>query len=254
MVPLEFFEKNGTKAFLEKILMDTRKNSDNFRKWNEKMAIKYNPEFLYNSANIFTRWIETKRINKIVGRALVYQGKKVLEVGCGAGNILEKIPLDKLFGVDISDFLLRRAKIKLKSKAYLSLGNAEEMPFRDKSFELVICTEVIEHTENPQILLENIYSILKPDGELIISIPNDRLFNFLKKLFFAFFMFQRDSSGKDSGYKNIRKIAYEWHLHEFKITAFINLLEKNFKVRRIYRIPYYFLPFRYLISCLKGYG
>lgn len=252
MVFMEFFEKKGTEAFLEKILMVRDRN--NFREWNEEMAIKYNPEFLHNSANIFIRWIEGKRVNKIVERALVYQGKKVLEVGCGAGNILEKIPLDKLFGVDISDFLLRRAKIKLNNKAYLSLGNAEEMPFRDKSFELVICTEVIEHTENPKILLENIYNILKPDGELIISIPNDRLFNFLKKLYFAFFIFQHNSPGKDSGYKNTRKIDYEWHLHEFKITAFINLLEKNFELRRIYRIPYYFLPFRYLISCLKRCG
>ncbi len=223
----------------------------NFRAWNEDMAVKYNPEYFHNSRNIFIRWIESKRVDKIIEHASIYRGKKVLEVGCGAGNILEKIPFDKLFGIDISDSLLRRAKIRLNKKAYLSLGNGEKMPFKSKSFDMVICTEVIEHTENPHILLENIYNILKSDGKLIISIPNERLINFLKKLYFAFFLLQHNSPSKDSRYKVAKRMDDEWHLHEFKIATFINLLEKHFQIRRIYKIPYYFLPIRYVISCFR---
>lgn len=223
----------------------------NFRKWNEEMCVKYNPEKFHNSQNIFIRWIEGKRVRKILKDCLHYKGEKILEVGCGAGNILEKIPLDKLYGMDISDGLLKRAKVRLGKKAYLFWGNGERMPLKNSSFDMAICTEVIEHTENPQILLENIYNILKSDGKLVISIPNEGLINFLKKLYFSFFIFRHDNSTKDSKYKIARKMDDEWHLHEFKITAFIKLLERYFEVSQIHRIPYYFLPVRYVVSCLK---
>ena len=161
-------------------------DKNNFRKWNEEMAAKYNPELFHDSANIFIRWIEGKRVKRIIASASAYKGKGVLEVGCGAGNILEKIPFGKLFGIDISDALLKRAQIRLSNKAYLLLGNAEIMPFKDKTFDIAICSEVIEHTQNPGVLLENISNILKPEGKLIISIPNEKLINALKKIYFLF--------------------------------------------------------------------
>ncbi len=223
----------------------------NFRVWNEEMAVKYNPDDFHNSKNIFIRWIEGMRVNKIVQSASAYKGKKVLEVGCGAGNILKKIPFDKIYGIDISEVLLKRAKIKLNGRAHLALGDGEKMPFREDGFDMVICTEVVEHTYSPQALLENICRVLNSEGKLIISIPNEGLINFLKKLYFGIFIFRRHNPDKESGYKIARKMDDEWHLHKFEIAGFVKLLEKYFEVRRVCRIPHYFLPIRYLIFCAK---
>lgn len=222
-----------------------------FRVWNEEMAVKYNPDDFHNSKNIFIRWIEGIRVNRIIQSVSAYKGKKVLEVGCGAGNILERIPFDKVYGIDISDSLLKRAKTRLDGKAYLTLGNGEKMPFRERGFDMVICTEVIEHTYSPQALLENIYRVLNSKGKLIISIPNEGLINFLKKLYFGILIFRRQSLDKGSGYKIARKMDDEWHLHEFKISAFVKLLERYFKVEIIHGIPNRFLPVRYVVICSK---
>ncbi|MDP2905293.1 MAG: methyltransferase domain-containing protein [Candidatus Omnitrophota bacterium] len=231
----------------EKFLMAKHTPQNDFRKWNEEMAVKYNPELFHGSRDIFIRWIEGARVKRIIRSASGYQGKRVLEVGCGAGNILEKLPIENLFGIDISDYLLKRAGIRLGKKAWLSQGNAESMPFKDGSFDLAICTEVIEHTQNPAVLLASINSVLKPGGKLVISIPNEKLINFLKRLYFAFLR----KAGSGAKYEIARKMNEEWHLHEFKLAGFVGLLKKDFKVKRVYRIPFYFLPVRYVISCFK---
>lgn len=46
------------------------------------------------------------------------------------------------------------------------------LPFRDDAFDLVICTEVLEHLLWPHRLLAEIARVLKPDGQALISVPN----------------------------------------------------------------------------------
>jgi len=53
-------------------------------------------------------------------------------------------------------------------------ANIEKSPFKDSSFDMVICTDVLEHVENPDALLSECYRVLKKNGKLILSIP----FNF----------------------------------------------------------------------------
>jgi SAM-dependent methyltransferase len=53
------------------------------------------------------------------------------------------------------------------------VGNAEDMQniFESNSFDSVVCLEVLEHTQNPVRLIEEIYRILKPGGKLLLSVP-----------------------------------------------------------------------------------
>ena len=83
------------------------------------------------------------------------------------------------------------------------------MPFKDKTFDIAICSEVIEHTQNPGVLLENISNILKPEGKLIISIPNEKLINALKKIYFFISIFRQNTLHKDTKYR----IAKKWMMN-----------------------------------------
>jgi len=58
------------------------------------------------------------------------------------------------------------------------------LPFKDCVFGKVFCSEVIEHVENPLLLLREIYRVLMPNGTLVLSTPNPYLWiRFLKEVF-----------------------------------------------------------------------
>jgi SAM-dependent methyltransferase len=50
--------------------------------------------------------------------------------------------------------------------------NAENMPVEDCSYDLVLCTQVLEHCENPQVIVNECYRVLKPGGTLIVTVPS----------------------------------------------------------------------------------
>ena len=101
----------------------------------------------------------------------------VIDLGTGIGNNLKS--LEKIVRgvtvVDVSEFALSRLKESYKNK-FKRLNIIQEdlntVKFLECSFDIVLMTEVIEHLENPEVILKKIMKILKPGGYLIISIPN----------------------------------------------------------------------------------
>lgn len=108
---------------------------------------------------------------KVVSRLLANVSRKnVLDIGCGLGSCMrllrnrgaKTVGLDinirgkKLFGLDIRKFDL----------------NFGPLPFRNKTFDIIICTEVLEHVFYPHFILQEIKRMLKDKGTAIISFPN----------------------------------------------------------------------------------
>jgi len=50
-------------------------------------------------------------------------------------------------------------------------ANAVQLPFRDEVFGVVVCTEVLEHTQSPELVLNELRRVLKPGGTLLLSVP-----------------------------------------------------------------------------------
>lgn len=97
----------------------------------------------------------------------------LLDVGCGTGEILNTVsilyPAALLYGIDISEEMLKKAKEKLLNTAELSLGDAEHLPYESGKFDLLICTDSFHHYPNPQIAIEEFHRVLKTDGHLILA-------------------------------------------------------------------------------------
>ncbi|MCD6565400.1 MAG: methyltransferase domain-containing protein [Bacteroidales bacterium] len=112
--------------------------------------------------------------------ALSSDNQKILVVGCGAGSDeknIRNINNDvELWSIDISEEMLKKA-IAGKSPSYFSLGIAEKLPFPNNSFDRVISREVIEHVINPQLMLNEIYRVLKPEGIAIVATENDESYS-----------------------------------------------------------------------------
>jgi SAM-dependent methyltransferase len=50
--------------------------------------------------------------------------------------------------------------------------DAADMPVNDASFDLVLCTQVLEHCQNPQAIVDECHRVLRPGGSLIVTVPS----------------------------------------------------------------------------------
>ena len=112
--------------------------------------------------------------DEIIHRILQANPKNMLDVGCGNGNILRiinKMLSTDLYGIDISENMIKEAKKVLGTNVKLTVGDAESLPYDDEQFNVVLCSASFHHFPNPDISLKEIYRVLKKDGILILGDP-----------------------------------------------------------------------------------
>jgi SAM-dependent methyltransferase len=97
------------------------------------------------------------------------QNLKILDVGCGTGANLEMLAaFGAAEGVDVSDDALEFCRQKgLKAQK----GLAEEMPFADKSFDIVTALDVVEHLDDDIAGLKEMNRVMADDGRALIFVP-----------------------------------------------------------------------------------
>jgi len=104
-----------------------------------------------------------------------YRGS-VLDIGCGQGLLLKKVrllasPGSFFTGIDISGKLCAMARIN-NPDAIIVQGDAESLPFKDSSFDIILMTEVVEHLLDYAKALYEVRRVLKRGGVFIVSVPN----------------------------------------------------------------------------------
>lgn len=103
--------------------------------------------------------------------------KDVLDIGCGFGwcelNFLDR-GVKKMVGIEISENDLKTAKENIvNEKVRFKVGNATDLPFKDESFDTVVCWDVIEHIpkNTEDLMFENVNRALKPKSIFYLSAP-----------------------------------------------------------------------------------
>ncbi|MBC3796818.1 class I SAM-dependent methyltransferase [Acetobacterium tundrae] len=112
--------------------------------------------------------------DEIVERVLAANPKSILDLGCGNGNVLEKIKLKSdadLYGLDLSENMIESAKEKLGARVELKVGDAEQLPYDDNQFDIIVCNASFHHYPNPDQVLQEIHRVLKPNGTLVLGDP-----------------------------------------------------------------------------------
>ena len=108
-------------------------------------------------------------LKRIIARGKISLGKKVLDLGCGTGNIasqLQTAAKTDTIGVDASFAMLKVAKGKSLEVICADIDN-QQLPFRDGSFDTVIAAYVIHQIKNLKFLLSECYRVLR-DGVLVL--------------------------------------------------------------------------------------
>lgn len=137
----------------------------------------------------------------------------VLDIGCASGWFLNqlsiKYPFAKCYGIDVYRNAIQYGKKHYKSLD-LAVADAHKLPFSNDYFDLVICTEVLEHVKNPEKVLREIKRVLRPDGKAIVEMDSG---NFLFRAIWYW-------------WTNMRKGVWrESHIHFFNAKILENMIK-----------------------------
>lgn len=100
--------------------------------------------------------------------------RNVLEIGCGSGYVLsgirEVLPEAKLTATEIYSYSLNYANKRVRPTAEFLQVDARRLPFKSE-FDLIGAFDVLEHIDEDELVIKNIYHSLKPDSGLILTVP-----------------------------------------------------------------------------------
>jgi len=98
-------------------------------------------------------------------------GKNILDVACGTGRFFELYGDRKIYGIDISSEMLKQAAKRRGVKKVL-VADAEHIPFKDNTFDVVSTSQFIMHTPFYTNVIKEMTRVSKKGGSIIIDFPN----------------------------------------------------------------------------------
>lgn len=127
----------------------------------------------------FERISDIKRLEfiaKVLSESLP-EGATVLDVGCGNGIISRSLGRKgfNVLGIDVSDKAIEKAKsLNDLPNVRFQLMSAEQLAVSNEKYHAVVCSEVLEHLNEPHKLLNVLYQSLRNEGVLIVTVPNGK--------------------------------------------------------------------------------
>lgn len=129
------------------------------------------------SRNNFTYYYQLKFLDQLFKTG---EPSNVLDVGCGVGSIAlyiaKEFPDSKIEGIDISSSAIRICNNAKKSSSILNAkftqSSVERISRNHHKYDLVVCTEVIEHITDDRKFVRDLSRLLVKDGILLLSTPS----------------------------------------------------------------------------------
>ncbi|MCF7822764.1 MAG: class I SAM-dependent methyltransferase [Candidatus Marinimicrobia bacterium] len=162
------------------------------------------------------------------------QGKKILEIGCGIG--LDAIQFarsgNEMYLLDLSLNSMKIALGRFQSEGYKAvpcIGDSENLPFGDNSFDMVYSYGVIHHSPDTEKSIDEIHRVLKPGGQAIIMLYSKWSANTLFRTLFHNGLLK----GEIFRLGSIRKVLSNWTELQSKTDSSVNPMTRVFSFRKI---------------------
>ena len=170
----------------------------------------------HTTGNPISRYFLNNFTNVLVEEIKKLQPESILDVGAGEGFILQKLHDNaigkKLEGIEYMDEAIALGKV-MHPQIHLKQGDIYHLPHKDNSFDVVICSEVLEHLENLQEALQELVRVSK--RYCVLSVPNE-----------PYFTLQRIARGK-----NLLKLGdHPEHIQHWTSGAFRNFVDRQLKI------------------------
>lgn len=107
-----------------------------------------------------------------LNRMFLSPSMRVLELGCGPGNVTEHIAsaTKEIVATDFSEKMIERAKATVKlDNVTFEVADAKNLPYPDASFDAVVTSNMLHVIDDPEAVLAQARRVLKPGGTLIAS-------------------------------------------------------------------------------------
>ncbi|MGM0591112.1 MAG: methyltransferase domain-containing protein [Halobacteriota archaeon] len=168
---------------------------------------------VYDRVNPFI-WNEEMRAEAL-GLLTIDRDDRVLDVGCGTGFGTEGLlqHADDVHGLDQSAHQMEKAfeKFGKRDRVNFYRGDAERLPFKDDSFDLVWSSGSIEYWPNPVAALREFRRIVKPGGQVLVVGPNYPKTTVMQRLADAIMLFydeaEADRMFSDAGFEEVRHVT-----------------------------------------------
>lgn len=126
--------------------------------------------------NFFQRTWHTNKLREVLGEIKNLDSfRNILDVGCASGwflsEISKKYPKASYYGIDIYDKGIGFAKKKYP-KFEFRVADAHKIPYKNNFFDLIVCTEVLEHVDDPRAVLLEIKRVLRRGGMALIELDS----------------------------------------------------------------------------------
>jgi len=134
--------------------------------------ISHSAEFVWGQATIAGQIRIDRRSQILASLAEIKAEKKILELGCGTGEYTLRLVKtgSNIIAIDISNSLIQQAKQKVNSANFI-IANAENLPFKDNTFDAIVGNAVLHHL-NLDNALSEIKRVLKSGGSIAFTEPN----------------------------------------------------------------------------------
>jgi SAM-dependent methyltransferase len=114
----------------------------------------------------------SNRFFAMLARRYGKRGSRLLEVGSGMGHLVGQLEDSfQTFGMDLNHWAVKQSKSVVTTSS-LQTASAQELPFADASFNVVIIKHIVEHLPDPAKALTEIGRVTEPGGTLILATPN----------------------------------------------------------------------------------
>lgn len=120
----------------------------------------------------FSQYWWSNRFYAILARRHAMRGGRLLEIGSGLGHLVAQLEDSfKTYGMDLNHWAVRESKAVINETA-LQTASAQEIPFADGVFDVVIIKHIVEHLPDPEKAVAEIGRVTAPGGILILATPN----------------------------------------------------------------------------------
>jgi SAM-dependent methyltransferase len=120
--------------------------------------------------------------------ARVQPNARVVDIGCGVGDLLIEIrnrkPRVEVLGLDFSAKAVEGAREAIPDGEFKQFAVERNLPYDTAAFDLVLCTDVLEHLEYPKLIAAELVRICRPGGLVAIVVPDGEVDQFLGHYWF----------------------------------------------------------------------